>query len=149
VLHIDLVLGERTIKKRRTVLKDLDRSLHGTFDQTMKRIRDSENAKIGATKILTWVYLAERRLTVGELLHGLAVEEGEDNLDEDNLEDPETFLDCCLGLATIDTETATVGLFHLSLRDYFCAHGIFDGRKRTKRHRPYLPSIYHVSASHA
>jgi ankyrin repeat protein len=100
-------------------LRSLKSSLEGTFEQTMKRIKDSNRATVDATNVLTLIYLAERPLTVNELLHALAVEENEEDLDQDNRDDPKTFLDCCLGLATIDVETSTVRFFHLRLREYF------------------------------
>lgn len=119
VLHIGIVLGNRTKKERRKELNSLPSSLKGTFHETMKRIKDSKQSKIRATNIITWIHLAKRPLTVDELLHALAVEEEEDNLDEENLDDRGTFLDCCLGLVTIDAETSTVRLVHLLLHEYF------------------------------
>ena len=85
----------------------------------MKRIEDLKQSKIRATNIITWIHLAERPLTVDELLYALAVEEEEDNLDEENLDDWGTFLDYCLSLVIINAETSTVHLVHLLLYKYF------------------------------
>lgn len=119
VLHISLVLEEDTIASRKDRLNSLQPSLTQTFSETMDRIEDSKRTKINATNILTWIHLAERPLTVDELLHALAVKEEKEDLDRENLKDPGTFLSCCLGLATIDAETSTVRLVHLLLHEYF------------------------------
>jgi ankyrin repeat protein len=68
-----------------------------------------------------WIFLAKRPLSVDELRHALAVEDELDDLDRDNdnLREPNTFLNCCLDLATIDTGTKTVRFYHSSLSDYF------------------------------
>jgi hypothetical protein len=88
----------------------------------MERIRDSGEI-VDATNVLTWIYLSGRPLTVNELLHALAVEQGEEDIDEENVDNREIFLDCCLGLATIDTENSTVRLFHSRLHEYFEERG--------------------------
>ena len=119
MLHIGLVLEEDTITSRKDTLNSLQPSLTQTFRKTMDRIEDSKRTKINATNILTWIHLAERPLTVDELLHALAVKEEKEDLDRENLKDPSTFLSCCLGLATIDAETSTVRLVHLLLHEYF------------------------------
>jgi hypothetical protein len=119
VLHIGLVLEEDTIASRKDRLNSLQPSLTQTFRETMDRIEDSTKTKINATKILTWIHLAKRPLTVDELLHALAVKEEKEDLDRENLKDPGTFLNCCLGLVTIDAETSTVRLVHLLLHEYF------------------------------
>ena len=119
VLHIGLILEEDTIASRKDRLNSLQPSVKQTFTETMKRIEDSKRSKINAVNILTWIHLAERPLTVDELLHALAVKEEKEDLDRENFKDPDTFLSCCLGLATIDTETSTVRLVHALLHEYF------------------------------
>jgi hypothetical protein len=55
---------------------------------------------------------------VDELLEALAIREGDNELDRSGLLGRATLLDCCLGLATIDTEASTVRLVHFSLQEY-------------------------------
>jgi len=69
-------------------------------------------------QILTWVHLAERRLSVEQLLHALATEEGDTDLCRDNFVSQESFLGKCLGLVVIDKQSSTVCLLHKSLQDY-------------------------------
>ncbi|KAF2182482.1 hypothetical protein K469DRAFT_442757, partial [Zopfia rhizophila CBS 207.26] len=103
---------------RRNKLNSLQSSFEETFGATMERIEGPKGSKINATKILTWIHLAERPLTVDEILDALAVKEEDNDLDRDNRQDRGSFLNCCLGLAKIDTETSTVRLFHSRLREY-------------------------------
>lgn len=69
-------------------------------------------------RILMWVHLAERPLSVDELLHALATRVGDRDLDRNNFPSRHTFLNCCLGLVLVDDETSTVRLVHYSLHEY-------------------------------
>ena len=69
-------------------------------------------------QILMWIHLAERSLSIDELLHALATEPGNRDLDRDNFPGKNVFLNCCLGLAIVDDETSTVRLVHYSLEEY-------------------------------
>ncbi|KAF2230516.1 hypothetical protein EV356DRAFT_453757, partial [Viridothelium virens] len=134
VLHIDLILGEETRAARRHKLNSLESSLYKTFDAMMRRIECSKRIEKNATRILTWIHLAERPLKVDELLSALAVEENDNDLNRDNFLDRDSFLDCCLGLAKIDNETSTVRLFHLHLHEYFTKQRKIFEQTLTKGH---------------
>ncbi|KAL9096319.1 MAG: hypothetical protein Q9165_001316 [Trypethelium subeluteriae] len=134
VLHIDLILGQGTRAARRQKLNSLDSSLYKTFDAMMQRIECSRRNEKNATRILTWILLAERPLTIDELLSALAVQESDNDLSRDNFLDRNSFLDCCLGLAKIDNETSTVRLFHLHLYEYFTEQRKIFEQTLTKGH---------------
>jgi hypothetical protein len=57
-------------------------------------------------------------LTVNELLHALATEVGQSEMNIDNLPSRSTFLDCCLGLVIVDDETSSVRFVHYSFQEY-------------------------------
>jgi len=76
-LHIDIVLEQATISKRRKALGALPTELHDTFEGVIKRIQQSRgHAELGM-KVLLWLHLAFRPLKLKELQHALAVEQGD------------------------------------------------------------------------
>jgi ankyrin repeat protein len=100
-------------------LAKLPSELYHAFGTTIKRIKQQpEDLANQAMKILMWIHLAERPLSVDELFHALATELGHHDLDYDNFPSRSTFLNCCLGLAIIDDETSTIRLVHYSLEEY-------------------------------
>ncbi|KAF8463349.1 hypothetical protein BDZ91DRAFT_661368, partial [Kalaharituber pfeilii] len=97
-LHIDMILDELTITKRRSALSNLPPGLHAAYDGTIERMRESPRRFELGMKVLTWIYLAERALKVIELQHALSVEDGAEILDSDNFPSKSTLLHCCCGL---------------------------------------------------
>lgn len=69
----------------------------------MDQIKRSRHADL-ATRVVQWVILAARPIPVQELRHGLAVELGTSDLDEDNLTSKKTIISACLGLLKLDTD---------------------------------------------
>ena len=119
MLHIGAVLEARTIRERREALQTLPPNLEEAFGKTIERIKTQPKAWVKqATKILTWIHLAERPLSIDELLEACAIREGDSDLDPNNFPSRGTFLSCCLGLAIVENETSTVRLVHFSLQEY-------------------------------
>ncbi|KAF8463330.1 hypothetical protein BDZ91DRAFT_313242, partial [Kalaharituber pfeilii] len=118
-LHIDMILDELTITKRRSALSNLPPGLHAAYDGTIERMRESPRRFELGMKVLMWIYLAEEALEVIELQHALSVEDGAEALDPDNFPSKSTLLHCCCGLVTVDNETSTVRLVHYTLQEYF------------------------------
>jgi len=69
-----------------------------------------------------WICHAERPLQVDELRHALAVEIGAADFDTKNAPSIGALLSCCQGLITVDKESSTVRLIHLTVQDYICSH---------------------------
>ncbi|KAF8461536.1 hypothetical protein BDZ91DRAFT_683925, partial [Kalaharituber pfeilii] len=118
-LHIDMILDELTITKRRSALSNLPPGLHAAYDGTIERMRESPRRFELGMKVLMWIYLAERALEVIELQHALSVEDGAEALDPDNFPSESILLHCCCGLVTVDNQTSTVRLVHYTLQEYF------------------------------
>ena len=119
MLHIDTVLEALSIRERREALQTLPPNLAEAFGKTIERIQTQPKAWVKqATKILTWIHLAERPLSIDELLEACAIREGDGDLDSNNFPSRGTFLNCCLGLAIVENETSTVRLVHFSLQEY-------------------------------
>ena len=94
-------------------------NLAGAYESTWKRIQEqtANRAKL-AIKVIGWIAHAERRLTVEELRHALAVEETS-NIDEENLTAIKIILQICHGLLYIDTNEGTINMIHLTAYEYF------------------------------
>ncbi|OCK73209.1 hypothetical protein K432DRAFT_269914, partial [Lepidopterella palustris CBS 459.81] len=106
-------------RKRREALLTLPPNLNNAYGITIERIEKQEKGSVQlATTILMWIHLAERPLSIDELLDACATVEMDEDLDEENFPSRGTFLDCCLGLATVEKETSTVRLVHYSLQEY-------------------------------
>ncbi|OBT62890.1 hypothetical protein VE03_07604 [Pseudogymnoascus sp. 23342-1-I1] len=122
-LHLDSLEDEITKKAIRSGLKNLPRgstAANETYDKAIKRIerqppRRSERAKT----VLSWITYAERQLTTTELCHALAVEEGDSELDEDNIPDIEDITSICAGLVEVDKESNVIRLVHYTTQEYF------------------------------
>lgn len=72
-----------------------------------------------AKQVLSWITRAKRQLTTSELHHALAVEAGEQELDEDNLPYIEDMISLCAGLVTVDKESGVIRLVHYTTQDFF------------------------------
>ena len=72
-----------------------------------------------AKQVLSWITCAKRPLTLSELQCALAVEEGEFELDEDNLPQIEDLITVCAGLVTVDKESGIIRLVHYTAQEYF------------------------------
>ncbi|OBT39768.1 hypothetical protein VE00_10222 [Pseudogymnoascus sp. WSF 3629] len=122
-LHLDSLEDEITKKAIRSGLKNLPRgsaAVNETYDKAIKRIerqplKRSERAKT----VLSWITYAERQLTTTELCHALAVEEGDSELDEDNIPDIEDITSVCAGLVAVDKESNVIRLVHYTTQEYF------------------------------
>ncbi|KAI5816223.1 hypothetical protein BZA77DRAFT_293625 [Pyronema omphalodes] len=119
-LQIEAILHEPTIRKRRKALQDTPKDLYDAYGITLDRIKAQKQSLSSlAMKVLQWVFLTTRPLSVEELRHALAVEPGDTELHKDNFVEPHLILDCCLGLVIVDESTSTVRLVHQSLHNYF------------------------------
>ena len=124
-LHIEAILRETTISRRRETLQSMKAGvkLGDAYGATMDRIKAQgvEKAKL-ALATLTWVCHSERALKVDELCHALAVVIGATDFDLENIPLISTLLGCCHGLITIDNEATTVRLIHHTVQEYLCTH---------------------------
>ncbi|KXH49871.1 hypothetical protein CNYM01_08064 [Colletotrichum nymphaeae SA-01] len=91
------------------------------YDEAMNRIRSqpSEHVEL-ALEVLSWTTGAKRPLTVKELQHALAVEEGETDIDQDNIIPVETMISVCAGLVTVSERSGgVIRLVHQTTQEYF------------------------------
>ncbi|KFZ25020.1 hypothetical protein V502_00512 [Pseudogymnoascus sp. VKM F-4520 (FW-2644)] len=122
-LHVESLRGNMTKKAIRSTLKNLPKgstALNEAYNEAIKRIESQlpEESKL-AKDVLSWITYAERQLTTKELSHGLAVETGKSELDEDNIPDIEDMISVCAGLVAVDEESDVIRLVHYTTQEYF------------------------------
>lgn len=131
-LHMDSLTDKTSPKAIRKALERLPMgsgALDLAYDQAMNRIADQKPGfRDLAERALSWITYACRLLTVTELRHALAIEVGQSEFDEENLDDIEDILSVCCGLVIMDTETEVVRLVHYTTQEYF--------KKAGSRHFP-------------
>ncbi|KAI0893355.1 ankyrin repeat protein [Annulohypoxylon nitens] len=93
--------------------------LNKAYGEAMERI----NNQIGGTrrlgrKVLAWITCAKRPLSSVELQHGLAIEIGDTELDEDNIRDIDIIRSVCAGLVIVDERSDIVQLVHYTAQEY-------------------------------
>lgn len=134
-LQVRPILQATTIRDRQEALTTLPLNLGDAFAGTMTRIEQQPNALFAkARKIIVWIHLAERPLTVNELLCLLAVRDGDTALCERRIPIRKTLLNSCHGLAVIDQETSTVRLVHYSLHEHLCKQEQIFGLTKARWH---------------
>ncbi len=97
----------------------LPTGVYATYEDTLMRIQDQpeEEAQL-AMKALSYIFCAKRPLKVEELLHALAVEIDDTELDDSAFSETEILLGVAAGLVTIDEESNTIRLVHYTLQEY-------------------------------
>jgi ankyrin repeat protein len=86
----------------------------------MERIAGQDpDSKELAENVLSWITCANRRLTTSELQCALAVEVGDQVLEEENLPQIRDVVSVCAGLVTIDDESNVIRLVHYTTQEYF------------------------------
>lgn len=121
-LHMDAIAAQLSPYDVRKALEELPESREDTYKSTMTRIRSQRaNKQKYAILILSWIVWASRPLSVGEMLHALAVEEGDSCFQNGRTLLKEDIPEFCCGLVVID-EANTVRLVHYTAQDYFTEH---------------------------
>ncbi|KAJ7766224.1 ankyrin repeat-containing domain protein [Mycena metata] len=113
------VLGLTTLKQIRQSLVALPSNLNSAYQSTLERIMvQTTSRRILALRAIAWIINAERRLTIAELLHAFAVEEGEDEIDDENITTLRILLQVCVGLVVVSDDT-TITLVHATAHTFF------------------------------
>jgi len=89
------------------------------YSKAMERIeKQREEDSQLAKRALSFIFCARRPLNVKELLHVLAIEVEDTELDETAFPETEILLIISAGLIRIDEKSGTVGLVHYTLQEY-------------------------------
>ncbi|CAH0042647.1 unnamed protein product [Clonostachys rhizophaga] len=109
-----------TVKEMRRALKSSPAHLDQAFEATLKRIDSQSKSRISlAHRVLGWISCADRNLTVSELLHGLVTEDGEEEIDIENLVSIKTILKVCGGLVIASAKNDKVAMVHSTVHEWF------------------------------
>ncbi|EAW23743.1 ankyrin repeat domain-containing protein [Aspergillus fischeri NRRL 181] len=115
-------LSERAIRRELEELAKGSGTYDSAYDKAMQRINHQvPEGRDMAIKVLSWVTRARRPLTGLELLHALAVEQGETEFHKDNLPDLDDVISVCEGLVKVTTDPMgdTIRLVHYTTKEYF------------------------------
>ncbi|KAI8935778.1 hypothetical protein NX059_007298 [Plenodomus lindquistii] len=121
-LHIESLLDKRTKAKVVLTLDNLTKgstALEEAYKSVIVRIdgqlpEDSATAK----RVLSWISYAQRPMTVQELCHALAVEQGDERLNSDNVSDVGDIVSVCAGLVTVNEENQVIHLVHYTTQKF-------------------------------
>ena len=98
----------------------MPRGLDETYKQAMERIESQGGGfRELAKRVLSWIIHAKRVLTTAELQHAVAVEPGKPNLNRKFIPSIEIIVSICAGLVTVDAQSDTIRLVHLTTQEYF------------------------------
>ena len=119
-LHLDLLGYQTNVRDVRKALESLPTKLNETYIGAMTRIQGQvqEHSKL-ALSALSWISNALRPLNLDELQHALAVQLGDQSLDEEALVDESLIISVSAGLITLDTESGTIRLVHFTVEEFF------------------------------
>ena len=112
-------LAIQSPKSIRNSLSTLPTKVYDTYENAVTRIKDQsdQDAEL-AVKLISFVFYAKRPLATDELLHALAVEEGDTELDKTALSEIEILLSISAGLVTLNKKSKTIELVHFTLQEY-------------------------------
>jgi hypothetical protein len=97
-LGIDYLLTIKDIRRRRKSVDQFPTAIYDAYERLLDR---DEGNKEFALEILSWIYYAQRSLTIDEIIHAIAIT-GTTELDSRDLNDAEIVIACCQGLAVVD-----------------------------------------------
>lgn len=118
-LHFDAVATKHSVRKIRETLDTLPQGLDATYDHALERIASqAEDDHALAMRILTWITCSFTPMTTRILQHGVAMEPGLVELDEDDLPDIDLMISVCAGLVIADQE-GYIRLVHYTAQEYF------------------------------
>lgn len=119
-LLVQHLVGLTSVKEMRRVLKNLPSGLTEAYQSTLDRVLSQTPSRSSlAMRVFGWITHAERRLTMEELIHALAIEQGSTGIDKENVTSPKITLQVCIGLVSVNPLDGTVGLIHATAYEFF------------------------------
>ena len=119
-LYVDILAQMPTVRGVKKALKGLPEGTDSTYAEAWERIcvQKPHQADVGR-RVIAWIVCATRPLRVSELQSGLAVEEGDSDLDAEGLLDISSLTSFCAGLVVIDDQSNQISLVHPTANEYF------------------------------
>ncbi|GAM40121.1 hypothetical protein TCE0_034r12223 [Talaromyces pinophilus] len=120
-LVMDHITSLITIRKMRQALESPPVDYKEVYGRTMERIaKQNAGRKTLAVKVMVWICYTKRPLTLEELQQALATEDGEEEIDPENVESARSLLSCCLGLVVLSKADRTLGMVHETAMNFTC-----------------------------
>lgn len=118
-LHMDMLETKTNRKAVKKALDLLPDKLNETFEEALQRIEtQGQEDKDLAKRILSWILLVSRPLTVKELQHALAVEPYNYRFDQDAQPYDDILCTVCAGLVVIDNRSSNIRFAHGAISQY-------------------------------
>ncbi|KAI9040298.1 uncharacterized protein KD926_008388 [Aspergillus affinis] len=118
-LQIDALSKFNNVRQLRKAMSTLPSDLAGYYGEAIKRIESQgEPDAYNVKRAISFIFCARRPLTVDELCHALAVEEGDSELYDDALPAQEILVGASAGLIRVDRKSKIIGLAHHTLQEY-------------------------------
>jgi hypothetical protein len=121
-LLMDSFLDKLTVRDVKSALHNLrqgsdayDIAYHAAMESMFAQGKGSSKM---AKKLLAWVLCARRPLSTSEVLHALAIEPGDTEIDEDSIMEANQLLTICARLVTIDEQSDTVRFTYYTTQEY-------------------------------
>jgi hypothetical protein len=99
----------KTLTQSKIGLEAYDSAYRDAMDRICGQLKGQRQL---ALDVLSWITHAKRPLSTFELIHALAVEDGDSELHEDGLPQIEDTVSVCAGLTTVDEESSVIRLVH-------------------------------------
>lgn len=121
-LNFDSIKGKKSATAVRTALKGLptgSQAYHHAYDAALVRIEGqlADQAEV-AKQVLAWITFAKRPLRAAEIESAIAIIDGQQSFDFENICPVEDLISTCAGLVTMDEETEVVRLVHYTTQQY-------------------------------
>ena len=121
-LLMDSFRDKMTVRDVKSAIRNLPQGSSAydvAYHDAMERIfAQGKGPNEMAKKALTWILCACRPLSTLELLHALAIELGDTEIDEDNVLETDQLLTMCAGLVTVDEQSNNVRFVHYTTQEY-------------------------------
>ncbi|KAI1413342.1 hypothetical protein F5Y13DRAFT_198613 [Hypoxylon sp. FL1857] len=124
-LYLDTLINKTTRRKIKNALETLPEGLDSIYEELMARIKlqnPRDHADL-AIRVLGWIFYAARPLTVIEVQHALAIEQGDTHLDQDGIPNRDLLVSVCAGMVMINNNSDTISLVHYTTQEYFQRSG--------------------------
>ncbi|KAF9774425.1 hypothetical protein IL306_007584 [Fusarium sp. DS 682] len=90
------------------------------YQETIQRLEEqNKEHKQLAFRVLAWICRTNKEFSIKEVQHGLALREGDTELQEDAIVDGKLLVSVCCGLVEISEASRTIRLSHYTIEDYF------------------------------
>ena len=117
--QLDHILSEVDPREIMTAVLSIPNDLPVAYKEILKRIENrSKGAKRLVLRILSWIFLSGRPLTMDELREVLSVREGDRQLNPMYLLDPGRIIDVCESLVVHDPASRQVRFTHYTLHEF-------------------------------